>query len=389
MPVERLKLFATRTYERLLAAAALAAAVGIGATFASGKAAAGEVAFATAEAAYEHGIGAIRSGRPELAVDALAFAGTRDHIQATYYLGKIYANNNGRLTDHAKAFNQFHRIVEKFAYVDPFYDFRASYVARSFVALAGYYRKGVPALKLPPDPRYAVDLLTHAATYFGDLEAQFELAKMHLAGEGVSEDPRRGLHWLSSLARKNHAGAQAFLADLMWRGKHLPKDPSAALAYISLAVEGARDQDRIWIEEIHQTIFCGTAPGVHDKAGQMVADWHQRVQTPPPGRNGDTSAAEKALTLAERADHGPVAVRTCADGAPVQRVRTSERPPMPTTQGQPIEANTLGPPSRATGSKPPAENRGPGNPALPGDGNRPGSFGYGFQEFGRGDSGRR
>ena len=249
-------------------------------------------------------MGAVRAGRPELAVAAFEFAGNNNHVPALYYLGLLYANNDDRVTDHAKAFNVFHRIVDKYAYVDPQTDFRSVYVVRAAVRLAGYYRSGMPALGLKPDPREAVELLNHAATYFSDLDAQFQLAKMHLTGEGVQGNERYGLHWLSSLARKNHAGAQAFLAELLWRGKFVQKDPNQALVWSTLSVESTGDSDRIWIEEIYQTIYCGAAPGVREKAGQLVADWRRRA----PASTGGSSPADtvdRAVTPNRSAIIGP------------------------------------------------------------------------------------
>ena len=268
----------------------------------------------------------MRAGKPELAVDAFAFAGTHNHVPALYYLGTIYANNDERLTDHAKAFNVFHDIVARYAYVDPVSDFRSVYVVRAAVRLADYYRSGVPALNLKPDPRAAVELLNHAATYFGDLEAQFQLAKMHLTGEGVEGNERYGLHWLSRLAHKNHAGAQAFLAELMWRGKFMTKDPDRALVWSTLSVEGAGEQDRLWIEEVHQTIYCGAPAGVRERAGQLVADWRRRA----PATTGaapdpiDRAVAPRGTQTAQSPQGPPAApvpavptARTCPNGEAV------------------------------------------------------------------------
>jgi uncharacterized protein len=284
--------------------------------------------FVSPEAAYDQGLGAVRAGRPELAVTAFEFAGNNNHVPALYFLGVLFANNDDRVTDHAKAFNVFHRIVDKYAYVDPQTDFRSVYVVRAAVRLADYYRSGLPALGLKPDPREAVELLNHAATYFSDLEAQFQLAKMHLTGEGVQGNERYGLHWLSSLARKNHAGAQAFLAELLWRGKFVQKDPNQALVWSTLSLESAGDNDRIWIEEIYQTIYCGAAPGVREKAGQLVADWRRRAPATtggtPPAQNVDRTVTPNRGASAgqTRSDAGPnfAAVRSCANGEQVPSI---------------------------------------------------------------------
>lgn len=303
--------------------------------------------FTSADAAYEQGLGAVRAGKPEIAIVAFEFAGNQNHVPALYYLGMLYANNDERVTDHAKAFHVFHRIVEQHAYVDPVADFRSVYVVRAAVKLADYYRNGVPALGLKPDAREAVELLNHAAAYFGDLEAQFQLAKMHLTGEGVQGNERYGLHWLSSLARKNHAGAQAFLAELLWRGKFVHKDANQALLWSTLSIEGASEQDRLWIEEIYQTIYCGAAPGVRDTAGQLVADWRRRA--PVPAANSGSDAVDRPLTAGraaaqQRDGHSGLsagAVRSCANGEPVPTVGPTLAPPvLPSVRAAPAQTQT-------------------------------------------------
>ena len=336
-------------------------------------------------------------------------------------MGTLYANNDERVTDHAKAFNVFHRIVEQHAYVDPVSDFRSVYVVRAAVRLADYYRSGVPALNLKADPRAAVELLNHAATYFGDLEAQFQLAKMHLTGEGVEGNERVGLHWLSRLAHKNHPGAQAFLAELMWRGKFVHKDANQALVWSTLSVEGAGEQDRIWIEEVHQTIYCGAPAGVRERAGQLVADWRRRApasaarqatapadaadRTTMPGRSlPATQAPPQAHTL----QPGPQAtVRTCENGEPVPTVvpgtgsmpGTTERQdtapipaPMPV-----IDKNAVRGQSAAGGASSafaPVSGRDGAAPGRPSDlqspdGNGQAPFGQGFTESGNTTAGGR
>jgi uncharacterized protein len=395
---------------RIALMSAALAWLGLAVTLRPAAHAAGETArpdaaltFVSPEAAYDQGLGAVRAGRPELAVKAFEFAGNNNHVPALYFLGVLFANNDDRVTDHAKAFNVFHRIVDKYAYVDPQTDFRSVYVVRAAVRLADYYRSGLPALGLKPDPREAVELLNHAATYFSDLEAQFQLAKMHLTGEGVQGNERYGLHWLSSLARKNHAGAQAFLAELLWRGKFVQKDPNQALVWSTLSVESAGDNDRIWIEEIYQTIYCGAAPGVREKAGQLVADWRRRA----PATTGSTQPAQnvdRTMTPNRSASAGQVrsdvganvaAVRSCANGEPVPSVVPGALP-MP-GEGQRSEAAPLPAPMPVIDKNNP-RNGEPGNSAgQPGAGqtndgarNAPPmrqvgtpapAFGEGFREF--------
>ena len=75
------------------------------------------------------------------------------------------------------------------------------------------------------------------------------------------------MHYLSVLTEEGYPGAQALLAELLWRGRYVKKDERRALALITMAVENAPEHERIWIEDIYQNIFCGTLAG-HAQAGR-------------------------------------------------------------------------------------------------------------------------
>jgi TPR repeat protein len=307
---ERQKLSVARL-SRILAALALAA------TLLSAPAAAGKgMTFTSPQAAYEQGIGALKAGRLEIALPALEYAASKEVFLAQFYLARMYADNSGPYTDHAKAYMLYQRIADEHADVDPDYDQRAPFVARSFTALAGYLLSGLSEISLKPTPHRAAEYLQHAATYFNDQDAQFELAKLYLKGEGVPEDTKLAVHWLSVLTEKGHASAQAFLADLYWRGKHVPKNEGRALALITVAVEHAPVNERIWIEDIHQNIFCGASLGVRNEADGLVADWRQRY-----GRRQTVTIDRHGLSPLQI---GPV--RTCGNGEPVRTVQA--KPPV-------------------------------------------------------------
>jgi hypothetical protein len=245
--------------------------------------------FATPELALEHGLRAYTSGRTAQAIDALEVAATangRAGFLAQFYLARVYADNNRPTTDHAKAYVLYQRIADTYADIDPDDDQRAPFVAKSLVALAGYMRHGVSEIGLKPDLRRAAQYLHYAATFFADEDAQFELAKLFITGDGLEPDERRAVHWLSVLSQRGHPGAQALLADLHWRGRFVSHDPSRALALATLAAEGAPANERIWIEDIYQRIFCGASEGQRTAAGDVVADWRQkygRAQEPVSG----------------------------------------------------------------------------------------------------------
>lgn len=268
-------------------------------------AAGGTVKYASPEAAFEQGLGAYKSGYYEIAIPALSEAiakgSEKDRFFASFYLARIYSDNSGARTDHGRAYRLFEHIATKYADVDPDDGRRAPFVAKSMVALAGYLRAGLPQIGLAPDIDRANDYLQDAATVYSDKDAQFELAKVQLGSDATQEDVRLGVHFLSALSQEGHAGAQAYLADLYWRGRHVRKDELQALALIKLAIANAPSHERVWIEDIYQNIYCGASLGTRKQADGTVANWRKSFprQANPP----EEVASANSLTV-ERACKG-------------------------------------------------------------------------------------
>jgi uncharacterized protein len=310
---ERPKLSVTPISElRRLAAAAIVATAAV-----ASAAAARDLSFTSPRVAFEQGQSAFRSGYYEIAIPALEHATTTGDAQtrflAMFFLARIFADNAGTQTDHPKAYMLFQGIADEHGDSDPDDLQRAPIVARSLTSLAGYLQRGVAEIGLKPSAGRAVEYLRHAATFFNDKDAQFEYAKLLLRGDGVQQDPPIALHYLSTLSQDGHPGAQAFLADLHWRGKFVTKDERRALALIKMAVDTAPAGERVWIEDIYQNIYCGTTRDVREQSKGLVATWKRLFAQKPP----QPSAAERErMTLgAANRDIGPF--RTCANGEPV------------------------------------------------------------------------
>jgi TPR repeat protein len=310
------------------------------------------VTFTSPQAAFEHGMGALKAGHVELALPALEHAASKGVFLAEFYLARLFADNSGTYTDHAKAYMLYQRIADEFADIDPDYDQRAPFVAKAFTALAGYLRSGIVEIGLRPNPHRAEEYLHHAATFFNDPDAQFELAKLYLSGD-VPENVKQAMHWLSVLTEKGHAGAQAFLADLYWRGKHVPQDKMRALALITVALEHAPAHERLWIEDIHQNIFCGSGEGIRKEADGLVASWRQLY-----GRRPSISIDRHGLAPLQLSP-----VRTCSNGEPVQASRPQQQNNISTSAlrnqsgSQMTQGNVLGFGLRDAGETRPADGK--------------------------------
>ena len=308
-------------------------------------AAGGDVKYASPEAAFEQGIGAYRSGYYEIAIPALTAAiekgSEQDRFFATFYLARIYADNTGARTDHGAAYRLFLQLIAKFGDVDPDDGRRAPFVSKAMIALAGYLRTGLPQIDLAPDIDRANDFLQDAATIYGDRDAQFELAKAHLGTDATAEDAKLGVHYLSTLAQDGHAGAQAYLADLYWRGRFVDRNAHQALALIKMAIQSAQAQDRVWIEDIYQSIYCGSSQGVRKQADGTVAAWRKVFPRPPVSPEELAAAAHMPAT--ERFCKGGEMVDLGSDGkgqsfgSILSAPSSAFVPPQP-----PVQGNTSG-----------------------------------------------
>jgi uncharacterized protein len=270
--------------------------------------------YASPKVALEQGLAAYKAGYLSGAIEAFEFIRDRNDLAskfyAEFYLARIYADNSGPHTDHAKAYLLLQRIVDENAETDPDDLPRAPIVAKALTSLAGYVKRGLPEAHVTANPEQAAEFLRSAATTFDEPDAQFELAKMLLIGDGVAPDQPLALHYLSKLVQDSHPGAQAFLADLHWQGRFVPRDQNRALGLIEMAVENAPPSERLWIDEIYQNIYCGAPPDVRTKAKGLVANWRKMFARP--------KQEEAQMGLGGR-DMAPV--RTCRNGEPLNMRR--------------------------------------------------------------------
>ena len=274
--------------------------------------------FRSQEDALKQSISAFNGGYYEIALPALEALEQSKPQVARFYLARIYADNEGAYTDHVKAYKLYNELALALQDVDPDDDELAPVAAKALTAVSMYLRAGLTEANLKPDVAAADQALQRAALTFNNEDAQFELAKVLLRGEGPdiplggADDPaskiENGSHWLSRLSRSGHSGAQAFLADLMWRGKFVAKDQASALNLIDVAVANAPVQERVWIEDIYQNIFCNAGEGVRQQATGRVAEWHDRY-----GRHAEKRADKSGLDTLAAAP-----VRTCANGEVVR-----------------------------------------------------------------------
>lgn len=208
----------------------------------------------TASEAFRSGAHWLKAGDPVKAVNSLEYAAAKGHAVAQWKLGRMYADGDGVVQDELKAFDYFRRIADSHADDNPNTP-QARFVANAFVALGQYYLEGIPETDVKRDPARAREMFAYAASYFGDPDAQYHLARLYLEGIGAPRDPRQAARWFGLSAHKGQCGAQAMLGAMLFTGDHLPRQAARGLMWLTLAKDSARPDEQPWITKLYDSAF--------------------------------------------------------------------------------------------------------------------------------------
>ncbi len=204
-------------------------------------------------------------------VSALEGAASAGQPIALWQLGVMYETGAGVEKDPAKAFQYFSRIANENADAPPS-SLDADIVAQSFVKIGDYFMHGVPDAGIPEDTSRGHTLLMHAATYFGDADAQYRVGMLYLNPDELGMNPLQGARWLSLAARKGHPGAQARLGELLIKGEGIQAQPVEGLMWLNIAYRGALGTaDEGWIHELMNAAMA-TADPAEAEAAVRAAD---------------------------------------------------------------------------------------------------------------------
>ena len=205
---------------------------------------------------FSFGFHAYKRGEKEEAFEALRYAADKGHRGALWKLGRMYAEGDGVPEDDLAAYRIFERIVREQENGGTSGSNNA-YFASAVVALADYLQRGIPGSVEINLPR-ARQFYFHAASFFGDPKAQFELGMMTLNGEGGRANPRQAARWLKLAAAKGHTRARALLGYLLFDGRKidLKAEPAKGLALLTQAFQEAGPNEREWIRPMQEEVFA-------------------------------------------------------------------------------------------------------------------------------------
>lgn len=204
--------------------------------------------------AFRFGFKAYREGDKETAVDALQFAASKGSAMAQWKLGRMYAIGDGVEASPLRAFEYFRDIANAHADDSPNSP-EAPFVASAFVELGGFFKRGIKDTYVGKNPYQARQIYAYAASYFGDPNAQYLLAKMYLEGEGGEKNPRQAGRWLKLSADKGHVLAQAELGQMLFHSERFLQKRTRGLKWLTIALQRAGDADAEHVRILHEAAF--------------------------------------------------------------------------------------------------------------------------------------
>ncbi len=229
----------------------------------------------TPEDAFRIGALAYRAGDTNEAVPALEFAARLGHPLALWRLGKMYAEGDGVERDDLKAFQYFQQLADNHADDNPLRP-ASRMVADAFMAIANYYTTGIPNTAVGRNIGYAADLVRHAATYFGDTSAQYQMAMMYIRGEGVEQSGTRAVRWLMLAANEHHVGSQGELGRILWLGEDVPRRPVEGLMWLQIASQNPLNREDQWISGFYNEAFAAATDSQRSDAIAKAERWRAR-----------------------------------------------------------------------------------------------------------------
>ncbi len=209
------------------------------------------------------------SGDKAAALSSLQYAAENGQPMAAWKLGEMYAKGDGVQEDDLKAFEYYSQIVREHGEDRPDAP-DAPFVASAFVALGSYYLNGIDGA-VPKSETRARQIFTHAASYFGDADAQYELGRMY-----QDSNHRMAVRWYNLAALKGHVGAQARLGETLYALGTSDKKKARGLMWMTIARQQVQGSDAAWINAMHEQYFAVSPEPVRQMARSLADGWLQQ-----------------------------------------------------------------------------------------------------------------
>ena len=218
------------------------------------------------------------AGGVEATLKSLEELARNGDVGAAWELGRKYADGDGVKQNDQRAFQYFGGLANSHA-DEPTDTLEARFVANAFVELGRYYLMGIPNY-IKPDAVRAHEMFSHAASYFGDPDAQYHLGRMYLDGQGGGKDTKQALRWLFAAASKGQYQAQAVFGALLFKGQSTPRDSSRGLMWLILARDAATLEET-WIRDLYDAATKQATAEELEVASTMASKSRSRFASRP------------------------------------------------------------------------------------------------------------
>ena len=187
--------------------------------------------------------------------------------EGLWKLGRQHADRG----EHAGAFALLRQLVEDYG-KDSAGTAHARIVANALVVLGKYYLDGIPGA-VQANPVAAQEFFRYGATYLADAEAQYELGRLLLNGQGVvAKDAVQAAKWLNLSARNAHRPAQALLGNMLIRGEGVLRQAPLGLFWLMLANDGPASAET-WIADMYRNALEQTSDADRILAYKHLESW--------------------------------------------------------------------------------------------------------------------
>jgi uncharacterized protein len=225
---------------------------------------------ATPFEAFRSGMEALRQGKTEQALTDLEYAADQGVPGALWKLGRMYADGDRVKANKARAYEYFRRLTTIYADDGPGAP-NARFLSNAFVALGLYHLEGIPGT-LKAEPNVARQMFHYAASYFGDPEAQYQLGRLYLRGEGAPKDAITAARWLQLSADKDDHRAQALLGEMLFKGDAVARQSARGLFWLIVAKDGAGPNET-WINDMYTAALAKATDNDRAMAHKYLEDW--------------------------------------------------------------------------------------------------------------------
>ncbi len=214
---------------------------------------------------FKFGFKAYKNGQKEDAVEAYRYAAEKGHTGSRWALANMYAYGDGVTKDDYAAFKIYNEIAAQG--IEPGSEDTGFFV-NALLSLASYYSHGIPGSPVKPDLYQARQIYFQVASTFGVAEAQFQLAKMMLSGDGGGANIQQAKKWLNQARKSGHPGAMAVFGNILFQEGQTVR----GLAFLTAALDRCSAKECNWMEQLQEQAF--SVANEEDRRG-AVALSHQ------------------------------------------------------------------------------------------------------------------